>query len=296
MTITQMQYFVAVCEHGSISRAAEALHVSQPSISMAIKDLEGEFGITLFYRSNKRFEITHEGTFAYDYIKDVLNRIDTFEVLMRDIGKQQKVLRLGIPNLTGVYLVNSFLNDFHDEYPDVSFEISQCASSMAFKMLENGGFGVAIVVEPEAIPEQFEHVRIMTSEFVYCVAPDHPLAGMKEVSLTDIQNDSLIMNSEESFLTKQVKKRFYANGFVPKILLYAVQLPLIREFVQNGRAGTFFTRELAQSIPGIVAIPLKEKIPVHFSLVWNKTGPISKSTRALIDYIIKKSENGAINI
>ena len=60
MTITQMQYFVAVCEYGTISKSAEMLHISQPSISLAIKDLEEQLGVTLFDRENKRFQLSQE--------------------------------------------------------------------------------------------------------------------------------------------------------------------------------------------------------------------------------------------
>ena len=61
MTITQMQYFVAVCEYGTISKSAEILHISQPSISLAIKDLEEQFGVILFERENKRLVLSEEG-------------------------------------------------------------------------------------------------------------------------------------------------------------------------------------------------------------------------------------------
>lgn len=286
MTITQMQYFATVCEYGSISKSAEALHISQPSVSMAIKDLEKEFGIVLFHRENKQLRISQEGMFVYEHVKDILSRIDALEVQMTDIGNRQSRLCLGIPNFTGMFLLSSFMDKFHQEYPDIHYEVKQCSSAIAFKMLDSGSCTAAIIVEPDLIPDNLEKHRVLSSEFVYCVHSGHPLAGAKEVSLSEIQHEPLILNEEESFMSKQLKKRFYAEGLVPNILLYGVQLPLIKEFVHSGKAATFLSKELAETFPEIATIPLKEKIPVNFSLVWNKDRSRSKDARILIDYII----------
>ena len=77
MTITQMQYFVAVCEYGTISKSAEMLHISQPSISLAIKDLEEQLGVTLFDRENKRFQLSQEGKYMYEVTKDILRKLES---------------------------------------------------------------------------------------------------------------------------------------------------------------------------------------------------------------------------
>jgi DNA-binding transcriptional LysR family regulator len=90
-------------------------------------------------------------------------------------------------------------------------------------------------------------------------------------------------------MTRQIKKRFYDEGLVPNILLYAVQLPLIKQFVYSGKAGTFLSKELAESLPEIIAIPLKEKVPINFALVWNKDKFRSRNLRILTDYILAKS-------
>ncbi len=289
MTIIQMQYFAAVCEYKSISKSAEMLHISQPSISMAIKDLEKEFGIKLFHRENKQFRISQEGMYIYEHIKDILSRIDALEVQMADIGSHLSRLCLGIPNFTGMYLFSNLMDDFHHEYPDINLEVKQCSSAMMFKMLDNGSCVTAIIVEPDTIPDNLEKHRVLSSEFVYCVNSGHPLAGVKAVSLSEIQHEPLILNQEESFMTKQIKKRFYDEGLVPNTLLYAAQLPLIKEFVYSGKAGTFLSKELAETFPEMAIIPLKEKIPVNFSLVWNKDRSRSKDARILIDYIVARS-------
>lgn len=208
---------------------------------------------------------------------------------MADIGSQQSRLCLSIPNFTGIHLFPLLMGDFHHEYPDIFFEVKQCNSIVAFKFLNNGTCDAAIVVEPETLPENMEMHRVFSSEFVFCVNSSHPLAGAKELSLAEIESHPLILNHEESFMTRQIKKRFYDEGLVPNILLYAVQLPLIKQFVYSGKAGTFLSKELAESLPEIIAIPLKEKVPINFALVWNKDKFRSRNLRILTDYILAKS-------
>ncbi len=290
MTITQMQYFVAAYEYGGISKAAEILHISQPSVSMAIRDLEKEYGITLFHRDNKQFRITQEGIYIYDTMKNILNQVDALETHMVNIGERNKQFCLGIPNFTGMYLLSTFVDGFRTEHPDIPFDISQGNAERAYHMLDKGTCSAAIVVESIPIPEKYESRRILSSEFVYCVSADHPLANRESVTFQDIQNEPLVLNHEDAFLTKQVKQSFLNAGLVPNILLYGIQLSLIREFVQSGKAGTFLTKELAEGFPEMVGIKLEEKIPINFSLVWPRNKCKSKKEQALINYIILKSE------
>lgn len=285
MTITQMQYFAAVCQYGSVSKAAEALHLSQPSISIAIKDLEKKFGLTLFHRENKQLKISQEGIYFNERIKGILNQIESLEIQMTDMGSHLNRLCIGIPNFTGMLLFPILMADFHHEYPDIGFEVTQCSSSVALKMLEDGSCDIAITVEPDIIPENFETLRVLSSEFVYCIHSGHPLAGATSIPLSDICHEPLILNQEESFMTKQIKKRFYDKGLVPNILLYAAQLPLIKDLVCSGKAGTFLCRELAETLPEIVSIPLTERIPVNFSLLWKKDSTRSKKAWVLLNYI-----------
>lgn len=289
MTITQMQYFAAVCQYGSISKSAEALHLSQPSISMAIKDLEKEFGVALFSREKKQLKISPEGMYFHERVKDILGQIDSLVVQMTDMGSHKNRLCLGIPSFTGMLLFSMLMEGFQRENPDIRFEVKQCSSSVAFKMLDDGSCDAAIIVEPDSFPENVEKHLVLSSEFVYCVHSEHRLAKEKEVTPGDICHEPLILNQEESFMTKQIKKLFYDEGLVPDIMLYAVQLPLIKEFVTSGKAATFLSKELAESIPGIVAIPVKGKVPVSFSLVWKKDRSKSRNVRILLDHIVTRS-------
>lgn len=293
MTITQMQYFVSVCEYGTITKAAEVLHVSQPSISLAIKDLEEQLGVTLFDRENKRFQLSQEGKYMYGSTKDILTQINALEVQMRDLGKHRKRLCVALPILTGMFMLNLFMDGFRDSYSGVRFVIKQCNSAKAFKALDEGSCDVAIIVDEEQIPVNMEKRPIYRSEFVFCVHPDDPLAQKEAIDLIDLKNDPIILSQENSYMSKKLKTEFYNANAVPNILMYGVQLSLIRDLVSSGQAGTFLIKELADTWPEVVKVPLKETVPITFSLVWRKDKFLNRTTRSLIDHVLSKSARDA---
>ncbi len=291
MTITQMQYFVAVCEYGTISKSAEMLHISQPSISLAIKDLEEQFGVTLFDRENKRFQLSQEGRYMYETAKSILNQINALEVQMRDLGKHQNQLCISVPILTGMFMLNLFMNDFRKTHPDIPFIIRQYNSPKAFKSLDDGSCDVAIIVDGEKLPGNLVKKPIFQSEFVFCVNQNHPLASEDSLHLVDIKNDPIVLSQENSYMAKILKAEFYKANSVPNILMYGVQLSLIRDLVCSGQAGTFLIKELADTWPEVSVIPLKEKIPITFSLVWRKDRFLNKKTNILIEHILSKTDS-----
>ncbi len=290
MTIVQMRYFSTVCACGTISKAAEVLHVSQPSISMAIKELENEFGIALFERENKQRKISQEGHYILSQVNEILRSIDLLEATMADMGHHQNQLSLVLPGLTGKFLFYRLLGEFRKIHPEIRFDLKQLDAQLAFNALERGTCTAALIVEPDELPDFIACQRVVTSECVYCTNPTAPLAKKKFVTLEDIQEYPLILNEEQAFMTQQIKRRFYDRRLVPNIILYAAQLSLIRQFVSESQAGTFLLRELAETLPDMVAIPMEDPLALNFALVWNKKKPNNKSARTLIEYIVEKSK------
>lgn len=286
MTITQMQYFVAVCEYGTISKSAEILHISQPSISLAIKDLEEQFGVTLFERENKRLVLSEEGKYMYSVTKGILKQINSLEVQISDLGKHRNQICISVPILAGSFLLRFFMKDFHRQYPDFRFITRQFITPKALKALDEGSCDMAIMVDEEKLPKSLEKRPIYCSEFVFCVNPDHPLAHESSLDLTDLVNEPVILSQENSYMTKILKSEFYKTNAVPNILMYGVQLSLIRDMVSSGQASTFLIKELADSCPDMVSIPLTQKIPITFSLVWRKDKFLNKKTQTLIEHIL----------
>ena len=101
MNLVQLKYFQAVCKYQSVSAAAEYLYISQPTLSSAIKELEREFGVSLFRRHHRGMVLTPEGTELLKHCERLLSHADQVERIMSDFGKRRNVLRLGVPPMIG---------------------------------------------------------------------------------------------------------------------------------------------------------------------------------------------------
>ena len=111
MNLVQLKYFHAVCKFQTVSEPARYLSISQPSLSSAIKELENEFGVTLFRRHYRGMVLTEEGEIFYKASKDILEKCEQVENEMKDLGSKRKKLRLGIPPMIGSLTLANIYQD-----------------------------------------------------------------------------------------------------------------------------------------------------------------------------------------
>jgi DNA-binding transcriptional LysR family regulator len=293
MRISQIQYFQATCRYNSVSKAAEALHVSQPSISVAIRELEEEFGVDLFRRVNKRLELTQEGTFFLEQITKILQSITTLTEQMSELGRIRNHVKIGILPLIGTFFLPGLMNAFQRMYPQIQVEILECGSVAAEKFVENGTLDLALIITNDKVNPKFEILPILETELLYCVNKANRFASYKAISLKELSQDPLIMFRPDSQSTNILKKKFYEIGVMPNVFMYAAHLTLILEFLTSDNMGSFLTKEIVQSHADIIGIPLKETITLNYALIWKKNKMICHDAEQMISFILdytKKSE------
>ena len=125
MNITQLKYFHAVATYHTASLAAERLYISQPSLSNAIKELEKEFSVNLFYRRYNGMFLTPAGMKLFNFVTDLLARYDEVERLMRSMGGGRKQLRLGIPPMISAFLLGDIYKSFISKDRDIDLSITE---------------------------------------------------------------------------------------------------------------------------------------------------------------------------
>ena len=101
MTIAKLQQFLAVCQFQSVTRAAEFLHISQPSVSGTIRELEHEFQVNLFRHEGRRLVLTAEGSFLREHAQQLIRQFDELSWQMEDLRNQKNRFRIGIPPMSG---------------------------------------------------------------------------------------------------------------------------------------------------------------------------------------------------
>ncbi len=151
MKISQMEYFSCVCRCGSITKAAKELHISQPSVTAAVHELEKELGVNLFLRRNNKIQLTEEGWFVQERIDGILKSMDTLNRDLNDFVGQKNHIRLGVPLQIGSFLLPLLFGKFRQEYPDISLVIEESGAIDIVKKLLDDQLDLAILsVDPPA--------------------------------------------------------------------------------------------------------------------------------------------------
>ena len=123
MKLTQLEYFCVAARYHNITKAANELFVTQPSVSNAIKSLEEEFGVNLFYRHNNKLTLTPEGEKFYKSAEELLAHADAVTSEFYELRKQVTPIRIGIPPMLGtIYLPDMYLS-LREEFPEVDFRL-----------------------------------------------------------------------------------------------------------------------------------------------------------------------------
>ncbi|MBQ9736467.1 MAG: LysR family transcriptional regulator [Clostridia bacterium] len=175
MTLRHLKMFVAVCETGSVTRAAEQLYIAQPTISHAIAELEKYYNVSLFDRINQRLILTDTGRELLVTAKEILSGFEHFEQLASAEGQSPRV-RIGASLTLGQTVIPSYLRMLEDSYPDVEAEVTVRSSNAIETAMESGNLDFAIIEGEISSPylraELFEKDRLVAVASAEYAVPD----------------------------------------------------------------------------------------------------------------------------
>ena len=164
MTPLQMKYFDTVCRFQNISKAAAYLHISQPTITVAIQSLESELGIKLFYRNGKHLLLTQEGSVIWDKVASILSHIEQLEKEIRDVAHNKNHIRLGVPLQIGVKLLPKLFNEFKALHPEINLEICEAGGIEALQLIERDELDMAITNYDNNFSDNLSYKKIGENE------------------------------------------------------------------------------------------------------------------------------------
>ena len=193
MTITQLQYVLAVAEHKNFTLAAEKCFVTQPTLSMQIQKIEEELNVLIFDRSKKPIQLTAIGLKIVNQAKNIVNEAGK----IKDIVEYQKgfiggEFRLGIiPTITPT-LLPMFLNNFIKKYPKVNLIIEELNTDEIILRLKNGHLDAAIAATPLE-DEKIKEIVLYYEPFVAYIPSDHIASQKKEIEISDLNLDDILL-------------------------------------------------------------------------------------------------------
>ncbi len=283
MKLQQLRYFEATCHLGSISRAAESLHVSQPSVSMAIRDLEREFGVSLIARRYQGFSLTEEGAILRELAESLLRHADHVYDRMQALGRQRRPVRLGVPPMIGTALLPTLYRRLADRYPDLLLATEELGTKTLIRDLRENVLDMAFVSHYAPLPTEFEAVPVTDMEVVWCTLPDHSLAGKDRISIPQLEDEPLVFFHSNFSLRERVMQQFEDAGITPHILHATEQLSTVQSLIRSGTATGFLLRPLAATMPDLAVLSLEPQVFVHVSLVWRRSQKPFRDMSRLIE-------------
>ena len=270
MNLIQLRYFQAVCVYQTVSAAAEYLHISQPALSSAIKELENEFGVTLFHRQHSGMALTGEGETLLEMSRKLLSGAEEIESVMHDLGKANKKLRLGVPPMIGFLLMPYIFGGFAVDCPDVQLEITEGGRQELLKKLSDDLLDMIFLPHNRPLDRKFAMHKVAQLEIVCCASKENPISACSSVQPSDLAGIPLILFKDSFFQTEEIKKWFTLAGVKPNILLQTNQFSTMQTMIANNVAAGFLFKELVKADSGLVSIPVSDPMYVDVSLAWKK--------------------------
>lgn len=270
MTIAKLQQFLAVCQFQSVTRAAEFLHISQPSVSGTIRELEHEFQVNLFRHEGRRLVLTAAGSFLREHAQQLIRQFDELSWQMEDLRNQKNRFRIGIPPMSGTVFFPQLYQAFRREHPEITLLITECGSLHAEKLLAQGELDLAMATLPAPPSPEFSCLKLARTELMLCVSPAHRLANASSVDISMLRDEPLVLFGTDTAPSRAVLSLFAEQQLRPNVLLYSSQLSMIQQFISDGTAAAFLLDALARREPELVAVPFST--PVYFDtvLLWKR--------------------------
>ena len=194
MEIRVLKYFLTVVREQSITRAAEVLHITQPTLSRQLAQMEDEIGVRLFERGSRKITLTNEGLLLRRRAEEILQLVDKTEkeLIVQDEQIEGKIT-LGCGELGSVQLLPDLFESFREKYPLVTFDIYSATADHVKEQMDRGLVDIGLLLEPIDI-EKYDFIRLdMKERWVVVMCPDRPLAKKKNITAKDLSKLPLIM-------------------------------------------------------------------------------------------------------
>jgi DNA-binding transcriptional LysR family regulator len=256
----QLQYFVAVAETRHFTRAADLVHVAQPSLSQQIKALERELGADLFQRARGNITLTDAGEALLPLARRILADADTARHEVQELAQLRSGrVRLGATPSLCTGLLPDVLRAFHDRYPGIRLLIEEGGSHDLVRELARGALDLALVVLPLPTPSPaLTTVEVLREDLVVVSSPDAPAPGRgRTVRIPDLEGERLVMFRHGYDLRELTVAACRAEGFEPDFAVEGGEMDAVLGFVRAGLGVAVVPRMVAtRSGRGLRVTPL----------------------------------------
>ena len=284
MELRTLRYFLAAASEENITRAADILHVTQPTLSRQLMDLERELGTTLMYRGKKGMTLTENGLFFRQRAEEIVELADRLEQSFVERSTEVSgVISIGATESVGSRLFAKLIKQFSDKYPLVKFDLYNEMADYIKERMDKGLIDVGLLLEPVDI-SKYEFLRLpVKEEWGALVSEGHPLASQEALTPEDLAGTPLLLTGRE--LVQQLFAQ-WMGPYAGEIETAAQgNLPYNTAMMARQGMGVFVTLRLHCAYEGLRFLPLSPPLEAGTVLVWKKDQVFSPAAEQFLQYI-----------
>ena len=290
MEFRVLQYFLAIAKEETISKAAESLHITQPTLSRQMKGLEEQLGKQLFIRGNRKINLTEEGILLRQRAEEIISLVEKTESeIMHSDTTISGDIYIGSGETEGMRILAKVIDTCHKEYPKIKFHLYSGNSQDVVEKIENGLIDYGVLIEPADI-SKYDFIKIpVKDKWGVLMRKDSPIASLKSITADTLKKLPLTCSSQEivkneisGWLNDDYNK---LNIVATYNLIYNASL-----LVEEGSGYALGLDKLINTSGNskLCFIPLEPKLEVGLTLIWKKYHLFSKAASYFLNQLRKE--------
>lgn len=295
LSLKQLRYISAVADHKHFSKAAEACHVTQSTLSAAIQELESQLGVVIFERNKKNVLITPLGERLVQQARVVLGGVEDFVSLAKFHDEALSgEIRLGVIPTIGPFLLPHLLADLRAQYPKLKLYLKEELSAQLFQQLQQGQLDLIILAFPYPLPEM-ETVKLFSDDFLLCLPPGHKMEKLSHVRQQQLRGEKLLLLEEGHCLRDHALEACKLESADTNLVYQGTSLHTLVQMVANGLGVTLLPDIAVKAdIVGDTRLQLKEfsseNVSREIGMAWRKSDPRREDYLLLGEFIKEHRE------
>lgn len=259
MNFRYIRYFLAVAEHHGFTRAATALHVSQPALSQQVRLLEESLGVQLFDRSGRNTRLTDAGEVYLQYVCRAFQELDEGKRAIHDVEDLSRgSLRVAVTPTFTTYFIGPLVAEFYTRYPYITLQIQEMSQERMEERLINDDLDIGIAFDGGESPGIASRT-LLTETLALVVACHHPRAQQHKIALNELNDEKLILLSAGFSTREQIDRYFRETNLRPQVQMEFTSICAVLDVIRRTSLSTLLPAAIALQNNDLVAIPLADR-------------------------------------
>ena len=291
MLLRHIRYFLAVAEHRNFTRAAEVLHVSQPTLSQQIRQLEDTLRVQLLDRSGRTIQLTDAGAAYVRYAQRALQDLEAGKRAIHDVQELSRgSLRIAMTPTFTAYLIGPLLEKYNRRYPHITLNILEMPQDQMEVLLNDDALDVGIGFDDTHSPE-IETQALFVEALAMVVGKSHPYAKKRAaLTLREFESEALVLLNEEFATRHYIDRYCRQHGVAPRIAMEVNSVSAVIELVHRSTLATLLPAAIAREHNELRLVDLEPALPQRTAALLLRKGAYrSAAARAFIALALEES-------